>query len=192
MQKDYLRLLVLNCKRFKKENKAIFDIVIYGSFTRGKKGLRDIDMMIIFRDTKLKERLEIAQRFKSEIKKKVDDLDVKTMNLDDFFDETLLARQGVLIEGYSLVKNKPLAELLGLNGYVIFTYNLKNLDHNKKTQFTYALSGRNTEGVLKSVKGVSLGRGAVQIPIENSEEFEEFLEKWGIEYSMKKALISRA
>ena len=191
MSKNYLNYLESNCKRFQKQNKEVFDIIIYGSIVKGKLDFNDIDLMIIFNTIPLKKRLEIAQNLKFHLKDEIQHIDIKTMNFEDFFDETFMARQGILIEGVSLIKNKSLAELMGFNGFSIFTYNLKNLDHNKKTQFTYALGGRNSEGVLKSLKGASLGRGAVQIPIEHSNEFESFLQKWSINYKMKNILESK-
>jgi len=191
MSKNYLKFLELNCRKFKKENKEVFDILIYGSSVKGKLDFNDVDLIIIFSNLSLDKRLEISQNLKSIIKKEIKNTDIKTMNLQDFFDNTFLARQNILIEGRSLIKNKGFAELLGFSGYSIFTYNLKNLNHNKKTQFTYALSGRNREGVLKSSGGISLGRGAVKIPIEHSIEFEQFLQKWDIDYKRKNVLESK-
>ena len=191
MPKNYLKYLESNCKNFKKQNKEVFDIFIYGSSVKGKDNYNDVDIMVLFNNTPLNKRLDTAQDLKYILKKEIKEIDIKTMNFEDFFNETFLARQGILIEGLSLIKNKPLSTLLGFIGYTIFSYNLKNLDHNKKTQFTYALSGRNSEGILKSLKGTSLGRGAVKIPIENSIEFEEFLEKWNINYYKKNILESR-
>lgn len=191
MSKNYLKFLELNCKKFKKENKEVFDIVVYGSFVKGKMDFNDIDLMLIFNNVSLDQRLQIAQNLKTILIKEIKNIDIKTMNFSNLFDEGFLARQGLFIEGRSLIKNKALAELIGFRGFSIFTYNLKNLDHNKKIQFTYALSGRNSEGMLKSLKGKSLGRGAVQIPIENSIEFEQFLQKWNIDYKRKNALESK-
>ena len=191
MSKNYLKFLELNCKKFNKENKEIWDIVIYGSFVKGKTDFNDIDIMVIFQNVSLNNRLEISQNLKHILKKEIKDMDIKTMNFEDFFDESFFARQGILIEGLSLIKNKPLAELIGFKGSSIFSYNLKNLNHNKKTQFTYALSGRKSVGVLKLSKGISLGRGAVKIPIKNSLEFESFLQKWNIEYKKRNILESK-
>lgn len=190
MPKDYLRFLESSCKNFQKENKSVCDILIYGSFVKGKGDFNDIDLMLIFDDIPLKDRLQNAQNLKNILKKEIKNVDVKTMNFKDFLDESFLARQGLLVEGKSLIKNKALSELLGFKGYSLFTYSLKNLDHNKKTQFTYALSGRNSEGLLKLLKGLSLGRGVVQMPIENSIEFEHFLQRWGVNYKRKDILES--
>lgn len=191
MLKNYLKFLESSCKRFKKQNKEVFDIVIYGSSVKGKMDFNDIDLILIFDSIPLKRRLEVAQNLKFILKKRIKDIDIRTMGIKDFLEDNFLARQGILIEGISLIKNKTLAELIGFKGFSIFTYNLKNLNHTQKTRFTYALSGRNSEGVLKSSKGISLGRGAVQIPIENSGDFEDFLKKWEINYKIKNILESK-
>ena len=191
MPKDYLRFLELSCKKFKKENKEIFDIVIYGSFVKGKMDFNDIDLMVVFLETSLEKRLEIAQKLKFLMKKEIEKIDIKTMNFADFFDENFLARQGVIMEGKSLIKNKSLAELFGFDSFAVFSYKLKNLNHNKKTQFVYALSGRNNKGVLESLNGISLGRGVALIPMHYSNEFEAFLQGWNIVYSLKKVLVSK-
>lgn len=191
MPKDYLQFLQSNCKEFKKKNRDIYDIVIYGSFAKGNADFNDVDIIVLFNNVPLDSRLRKAQALKAILKKEIPNLDVKTMNFDDFFNENFLARQSLLIEGLSAVKNKRLSELLGFSGFSIFTYNLKNLDHNKKTQFTYALSGRNSQGMLRLLGGKSLGRGAVQIPIANSSEFESFLTKWNIGYKIKNILESK-
>jgi len=190
MSKNYLEFLELSCRKFQKKNKEILDIVVYGSFVKGKTNFRDIDLIIIFKDTNLKRRLQIAQELKFIIKKQIENIDIKTMNFEDFFNTHFFARQSLLIEGISLLKNKSLAELMGFNGFSIFSYNLKNLNHNQKTKFTYALSGRNSEGILKSLGGTSLGRGAIKIPIKYSNEFENFLSKWNISYKRENILES--
>lgn len=190
MLKKYLKFLGLNCKKFKKEHDEIFDILLYGSAVKGKLDFNDIDLMILFYNSSLNKRLEKSQKLKSIIKKEITNVDIKTMNINDFFDKTLLARQGLLIEGISLINNKSFAELLGFKGFSIFTYNLKNLNHNKKTQFTYTLIGRNSEGITRLLGGEPLGRGAVKIPIGHSIEFEQFLQKWEIDYKRKDMLES--
>ena len=73
---------------------------------------------------------------------------------------------------------------------MLFSYSLKKLNHNEKTKFTYSLIGRNSEGIVKKVKGESLGKGAVIVPIENGLIFEEFLEKWKLDYKRKNILVS--
>lgn len=188
MSKNYLNLLDSACKKFVK-GREIVDVVLYGSAVKGKEEARDVDIIIIFSGKTLRERQSMVQELKLELKKTAENVDVRSINMAELFDATFLARQNIIIEGISLLDKKPLAEKLGFKGYAIFTYNLKNFSHNKKTKFNYALSGRASLGVLKSLGGSSLGRAALQIPIKNSYEFEEFLKKWGVNYKMNYALV---
>jgi len=186
MSKSYLKLPF---KKFAKQN-GVFDILIYGSAVKGKEKPRDTDILLVFLDKKLGERLAIAQKFKQVVKTKVKNPDVKTINLSELFESNFLARQGILVEGYSLLHKTSLSKRLGFEGYALFTYNLKNLNHNEKTKFTYSLIGRRGDGMVKNVKGKALGKGAVIIPIENSLIFEDFLKKWSLDYTGKKILVS--
>ena len=189
MQKNYLESLKSVSKKFTKREK-IFDIVLYGSTTKGKDEGRDIDILIIFENLKLKKRTEISQDYKKNVKELVKNIDVKTINLKEFFDKEFLARTGVFVEGISLVYKTPFSERLGFEGYILFTYDLKNLSHNKKTKFIYALIGRKKEGMLKKLEAKHLGRGAIIVPIKNGLIFEEFLERWKINYKLKRILVS--
>ncbi len=188
MWKHYLKSLKLISRRFFR-NEKLFDIILYGSVVKGKDEPRDIDIALIFLDAGIKERLEIAQKFKKNLPKGLK-FDIQTLNAADFFDAGFFARHGILIEGYSLVSNKKFSEKLGFKGYSLFSYKLGNLDHNKKTLFIYSLSGRGeTEGMVKKVNGESIGRGAFFVPIENSLIFEQFLDKWRIKYLKRNILV---
>jgi len=188
MQKNLLKYLKSESKKIKDKN--IFDIVVYGSFVKSKEEPRDIDILIIFKEKSFNERIEIAQKFKERIKTKIKNPDVKTVNLTELFDPTFLAKQSIFTEGYSLLHNMPFSARMGFKGYSLFTYSLKNLNHNEKTKFTYSLIGRKSEGMIKKLNAVPLGKGAVIVPIEKSIIFEEFLNKWKVNYKMRQALIS--
>lgn len=191
MSKDYLKYLKSLSKELAKKHN-IFDVVIYGSSVKGKEEPRDIDLLLIFEDKKLKERVEIAQELKEKAHEKIKGIDVKTINLKELFEKEYLARQAIFTEGYSLIHNSPFSERLGFEGYALFTYTLTNLDHNKKNMFTYALIGRKKEGIKKQLKAQSLGKGAIIIPTKNSLIFENFLQKWGITFKKKSILVSTA
>jgi len=190
MQKDCLNYLILESRKFAKKHE-LFDIVLYGSNVKGKLKANDLDIILIFREKQLKARTEIAQDFKNLIEKDLNP-DIKTINLIDFFEKDFLARQSIFIEGYSLIYNEKFAKRFGFEGYSLFTYNLKNLNHNEKTKFIYALIGRRIEkGIIKKTGAVSLGKGAVKIPIEESIIFEDFLKRWNIDYKTKNILEAR-
>lgn len=190
IQKDYLKFLILESKNLIKD-KSIFDIVIYGSSIKGKIESRDIDLLIIFKERPLSERAEVTQKFKAKISEKIDKLDVKTINLSELFDSDFLAKQSILTDGYSLVNNMAFSEKMGFLSRSLFTYNLKNLDHNTKTKFTYSLIGRNkNQGILKMLNAKPLGKGVFLLPIQNSSFFEDFLKKWGVSYDKKNILVA--
>lgn len=75
------------------------------------------------------------------------------------------------------------------NKKVIITYSLENLDHTKKTLFGYALKGRGKEhGILKSVKGETLGRNNIILPAEKSSKIDEFLRYWKVSYTKRRVI----
>ena len=172
IQKDYLKFLESKSKSFEKD-KGIFDIVVYGSNVKGKIEARDIDILIIFKEKPLEERVEITQRFKEKICKEIGKLDIKTINLSELFETNFLARQAILTEGYSLVNRIPFSEKWILS-YSLFTYKLKNLSHNDKTKFTYSLIGRGkNQGIFKKLNAKPLGKAVILLPIQNSSFFFE-------------------
>lgn len=187
MSRNYAKSLGSACKRHA-EKHDIFDIVLYGSAITGKREARDVDLLLLFKSETLKRRAEIAQELKEVLA--VENPDVKTLNLPELFGSDFLARQALLVEGYSLLHDAPFSERLGFRGGVMFTYSLKSLGHNKKTRFTYALSGRQGEGIREKLGIESLGRGAVLVPVENSSIFESFLQQWDAAYEKKKVLVS--
>jgi predicted nucleotidyltransferase len=191
MQKNLLKYLESESRKF--SNKKIFDMVVYGSFVKSKEEPNDVDVVIIFFNEKLNEMLTIAQEFKSKIRDRIKNPDVKTINLYELFDRNFLARTGIFTEGYSLLGKEPFPKKMGFDGYVIFSYSLKKLNHNEKTKFTYALIGRNKfqKGILENLNALVLGKGAVAIPVENSIFFEDFLKNWKVEYKFKQTLISK-
>lgn len=184
---DYLKS---KSKKFAKEN-GLFDIVIYGSSVKSKEEPGDIDIALIFLDASLKKMLDIAQDFKKIIKKKLKNVDVKAIKLTDLFNKNFLAKQGILTEGFSLVDSQYLSSKIGFKGYALFTYTLKNLNHNEKTKFTYALTGRRAPGMIKKNNALHLGKGVIAVPIEKSMIFEDFLKKWGIKFKLYNTLISK-
>jgi len=172
-----------------KLNNKIFDIVVYGSLIKGKYEPEDIDIVVIFKEGLLNERLEIIQRIKRRIKtnKKID---IKGVLLIDLFKPEFFARSGIFFEGISLIDGKPFSNKIGFNGAVIFFYNLKNKNHTEKVKFNYLLSGRNNkEGLIKLFEGKQLAPGVFQLPIKNSIKFEEILKKNNISYSKINTLI---
>lgn len=192
MLKNYLINLKSACKKLlgKFPEPGIMDIILFGSSVKGELNPRDIDILILFLDAKLKDRAVVGQELKGLIGKGLD-VDIKTLNLQELFSSEFLARQAIFLEGYSLLHEKNFSESLGFDGAIIFKYSLKKLNHNEKTKFTYSLIGRLNIGIVKELGGEFLGKGCVLIPISKSIIFEDFLKKWKVEYSLKKTLVSK-
>jgi predicted nucleotidyltransferase len=170
-----------------KKNKAIFDIVIYGSSVKGKLSSNDTDIMVIFREGTLRERLDGIQSIKQRLKQ-FEKVDIKQMTLYDLFSSEFMARTGILVEGVSIFEEKHFCLRLGFNPFALFWYQLTGLTHTEKVKFNYILAGRNKKGILDEFKGERLSGGAVKIPIEHSNEFESILKNNKVNYTRKDIL----
>jgi len=178
-------------KKYLKDEKRenIFDIIIFGSLVKGKLSPRDIDILVIFLQGTLKERLDIIQEIKSRLKAKIDsNIDIKQALLKDLFSPEFLARTGILLEGFSIFNNKKFCQTLGFESFTLFWYNLNGLTHSQKVKFDYILAGRNQKGIIELLNGKRLANGVIKIQIENSLEFEEILKNNKINYSKKNIL----
>ena len=134
---------------------------------------------------------DLIQKIKSLLEKSFDiPLDFKSMLITDFFKPEFLARQGIILEGISLIDGKQAASKFGFKAFKLFTYDLANLNNTKKTQYVYAVNGRYSEGILKKLEGKNLGKGVIIVPIRNSLEFEEFLESWNVNFKAQDILVS--
>lgn len=179
-------------KYLKSENKdkTIFDIIIFGSLVKGKRQVRDIDILIIFLNGSLSERLNKIQKIKAKLKKTIKDknIDIKQILLQELFSSSFFARTGIFLEGISIFKDAKFSETLGFRSFALFWYNLKDLTHTQKVKFNYILAGRKTKGIIEELNGQRLVNGAIKIPMENSIIFEEFLKNNNINYLKKNIL----
>ena len=171
-----------------KSNKNIFDIIVYGSSLKGKTNPEDIDIVVIFLEGSLSDRLNRLQKIKPKIKKDYKKVDIKQMLLKDLFSTSFLARTGILLEGYSLFKKTKFSETLGFKAFTLFWYDLKGLTHTEKVKFNYILAGRNKEGIIKELKVIRLTNGTIKIPIESSQIFESVLRSNNINFNKKNIL----
>ncbi len=161
---------------------------MYGSYVKGSSQHNDIDLMVIFLEGSLKERLNKLQDIKLKIRKLNKKFDLKQILLKDLFSPEFFARTGILTEGISLKTNNNFCEMLGYNPFTLFEYSLKELNHTEKIKIGYIFSGRNGPGIIKDLNGKKIGRGVVKIPINKSLEFEEVLIQNNIKFNKKNIL----
>ncbi len=181
------------CVKSEKKNKDIFDIILYGSFVKGKIKPRDLDILVIFEKGALKERLNITQKIKRKISKEVINIkiDIKTILLKELFDKAFFAKTGIFLEGISIFDGRYFSEKIGFKAISQFEYNLINKTHTQKVKFNYILKGRNDIGMIKRLSGKHLAPGIVQIPIKHSQEFEDLLKMHNINFIKKDLLLKK-
>jgi len=156
----------------------IWDVVIYGSYARGKIDARDIDVAIILeKKISISVKMELSQKLRTMFKEEGFVFDVKTVDLNDFLNEGFLGRESIFAEGYSVLKQDYLAERFGFNALSIVEYSLKDLTLSEQKMFYYALQGRKKgEGILAKLNGRIVSKGVLQVPTRNFEEIKSVLE----------------
>lgn len=180
------------CLASEKKNRGIHDIVLYGSFVRGRDCAGDIDILVIFLEGSLQERLAQTQEIKHKLKNTVQvKADVKQILIQDLFSESFFARTGIVAEGISIFRNKLFCETLGFKSGVLFWYALDSLSHAQKVRFNYILAGRKSKGIIELFGGERIVSGAVKIPVAKSEEFEAVLKANRVTYKKKNILEER-
>ncbi len=186
LHKDSVEALEKAVRAFVGNHREVFDVVLYGSTVIGKPSPNDIDIMIL-----MKARLHpvevrsLVLELKAELKGILPGkrLDVRVMGLEDLFDPNNLASLGVVIEGLSLTRGKPLAELMNGEAYTLFRFTLRGMERKDRVRFQYALRGRDGKGgILKELGALQLGAWVVLVPLKNTYRFKEFLDLWGVGY----------
>lgn len=179
-----------NIQKFKEKcelllkNKKVEDIIVFGSSVKGKEQPEDIDICLIGEEINEQIMQEIEKKLKNNVEVHI----TKTKYKNMFEDVTLW--KTLLHEGFSIKKQRYLAELFEMQAFFLFTYSLQNLSITKKQIFNHALSGTKTnKGILKVCKGEKIGRNAVLIPEEKEEEMRAFLETWNVVYNIKRVLM---
>ncbi|MEK6922586.1 MAG: hypothetical protein AABX08_02180 [Nanoarchaeota archaeon] len=176
--------------RNERQDRTIFDVVVYGSAVKSKDFPSDIDIAVLFIKGTLKERLSKIQSIKKKIKLP-NRIDIKGILLEELFQEQFFARSGILLEGISIFDDKPFAHKIGFEGWAMFVYSLRNKTHAQKVKFNYLLRGRSVIGLIKKFEGKHLSPGIILIPIKNSIIFEDIFKSHKIDYSKKNILLER-
>lgn len=176
-------------KEWIKKNDVI-DVILFGSYMRGKLKPRDIDLCIIIKDKDEKKSLDLVDSLGNLTDKFDFKFQINILTASSFISGNTLAKT-LLNEGLSLKKNKRFASVLGFENKSMFIYTLKNFSSSKRVQFHYLLKGRyESKGVLKEVNGKFLGTGTILIPTEKEDYLKEIFDKWHVKYKIERLLIS--
>jgi len=164
---------------YEQNKNEILDIVIFGSFVRGKEKPKDIDLLLIY---KSKVNAELSYSIQKEFETFNLKVDLVSKVYSDLFKSAFVARESYFSEGYSLVQKGFISEKLGFKPTVLFRYDLSNLNKSERMRFYYSLYGRNSEGIIKKLGLTKFSERILISPIEKSEEVKEYLNNWKIKY----------
>jgi len=165
------------------KEKDIVDVVLSGCSEKEKTS--KIDLTIVFKDKKTDYNNKILLKTKKIFNKKQVRVNINSLLANDLFKDSFYLR--LIQNGFSIKENKFISNTLNVETLILVTYDLKTLNHSKKTLFGYALKGRKGQkGFLDSLNGNAVGRNNVLIPINKLNELKEFLKTWQVKYSVQK------
>ena len=156
-------------------DKEILDIVLFGSTIRGKSIPRDIDIALITNKN---------------ISPIIKGFHISIIKPEEFFKSPPTIATTLLREGFSLKKNRFLAETLNFKNKILFIYILSNLNLSKKVKIVNILRGKNKQqGLVEQYKGEWLANQVFITPIESSHTFEQFFLNLKIKFKKYYILI---
>ena len=165
--------------------KEVVDVVLLRCSEKEKTS--KIDLTIVFKDKKTNYNNKIFLKIKKIFNKNQAKVNINSLLAEDLFKEPLFLE--LVQNGFSIKNSKLISKTLDVETLVLLTYDLKTLDHSKKTLFGYALKGRKGQkGFLDHLNGNVVGRNNVLIPINKLSELKEFLNTWQVKYFIQKFL----
>ncbi|MEK6932276.1 MAG: nucleotidyltransferase domain-containing protein [Nanoarchaeota archaeon] len=166
-------------KFYRKNKDVILDIVIFGSFIKGKENPKDIDILILYKD---KKNIEKSYELKKLLKGF--NIEITDKTYLELFDESFKIREGILSEGYSVINKKSFSEGFGYLSFILFKYELKGFNKSDRMRFYYGLYGRNKndKGIIDDLGLIKFSDTIIFCPVKNAEKIKEFFDYWKIKY----------
>ena len=171
-----------------KKNK-VSDVIIFGSFVRGKNRPNDVDLCILIKDSDEKKSLDLVDSLAQILKESKFKFQINILTSSDFSGGNSLAKT-LLNEGFSIEGGKKFAETFGFKNQSLFIYSLKNFNASERVKLHYLLNGRSgNKGILKEIKGSLVGKGVINVPTENEDFLKEIFDKWKVSHKIERALF---
>ena len=165
----------------------IFDIVLFGSAMKGKDKPGDIDILIIFTKEVNK---KIERALHTELA--IPTADVQSITLKELEGNGFVAKEGIYLEGLSLVHNQPLRDSLGFYSVAFIKYSLESIQGSPRVKFYYALQGRKDQkGFLQEIGATRYTDNTLLCPYSLVEPVKTFLDHWNIGYKVTPALVPK-
>jgi predicted nucleotidyltransferase len=176
-------------KLYSKYKDEIEDIILFGSYMKGKDKPNDVDVLIIFRENVNK---EVEYSFRHVLKLIEENISLNSITVQELRSGNYSATEGLYLEGYSLIRGKLLAEEMALLGTAIIIYDLSKIKGSDRIRFYYALNGRDgSKGFISSVGAKRLADNVFLCHYNKIEEIKPFFEQWNIPTEIVPALIPK-
>ena len=160
MQRNLENLSAIKSKvKIYLKDPEILDIILFGSYIKGKNEPNDIDLAII--------------SDKKEIKK-IGGFHISLIKPKEIFFNPPSIINTLFREGYSLKNNKFLSEVMRFKSKILFSYSLTNLNPSTKVKIVKLLRGNNSKGMVKEYGGEWIARQVFIVPL-NAEYIIEKL-----------------
>ena len=134
---------ILKIKKDLKEliiNKNILDIIVFGSFVKGKLNPNDIDIALIVENSKIN--INYKEKYHFSI-----------LSIKDIFTKHHSLVNTLLREGYSIKYGKSFSELFKFSNKILFFYELNNLSASQKVKLVNNLHGKKHDGLVELNNG---------------------------------------
>jgi len=140
-------------------NKSVYDVILFGSFVKGKVMPSDIDVAVIC-DEKLDE---------------INGYHISFIKPLDFFKEIPSLINTIFREGYSLKNNKSFCEQYGFRNKVMYIYELSGLSDSEKVRIVNFLRGNKSgKGMIAEKECEWISNASFICSIQNDNLFEQF------------------
>ena len=168
-----------NLSEIKKElkiylkDKRVYDVVLFGSFVKGKLTPGDIDVAVIS-----DEELDEIRGFH-----------ISFFKTQDFFTNIPSLVNTLFREGFSLKHNKSFSEVYGFRNKCMFVYDLTSLNSSNKVRVVNFLRGKGDKGLVVGEGGEWVVNGVFICPVNKDYLFEQFFLNHKIKFKKSYLLI---
>ena len=164
--------------------KEVVDIFLFGSAIKGKDNPNDIDICLIFRD---KLNLDIIKKAGLILG---EEFHLSSLTANNFFTEIHSLSKTIMFEGRSIITGKSFTGNFGLNGFLLYSYNLSQETPSKKVRFVYLLRGRGeSAGMVKRWGGEFISPSAFMVPVGMDSEVQQIFNEWKVHFKRRKLLL---
>ena len=174
MKSEILQQIKSDFKSLLKDKETL-DIIVFGSFAKGKAVPKDIDIAIIS---------------KKQLGHSINKYHISILKPEDFFVNPPTIITTLLKEGYSIKYNKPFAEVFRFKPSILFSYTLQSLNNSQKVKIVNILRGKGkNKGLVEEYNGEWLSNSVFIINPESEFLFERFLINQKVNFKKYSILI---